>query len=126
MKTKLFIFLVVATVMGCSEENTRNDVGCVQVKLVKTLCGQAILEILDPGYFDKGQSWVDESGEEYINVFSTLFPCNFNQTLNPGDEFVIQFTDKVAEENCARCKALLPGPEKFNFITQCLPTCGFE
>jgi hypothetical protein len=126
MKTKLFIFLFVAVLIGCEDEDTPNAGGCVQVKLVKTLCGQAILEILDPDYFHKGQSWVDGSGEEYRNVFSTLFPCDFNETLNPGDEFIIRFTDKAAEENCARCKALLPGPEKFSFITHCLPTCGLE
>jgi len=126
MRAKLFIFLFVAILAGCSDENKPIIEECVQVKLVKMLCGQAILEILDPAYFHKGQSWVDGSGEEYDNVFLTLFPCDFSQTLNPGDEFVIQFTDRTAGGNCAHCEALLPGPEKFNPVMACLPTCGFE
>lgn len=126
MKTKLFILLFVAILAGCTDEETPNDVGCVKVKLVRALCGQAILEIMDPAYFHKGQSWVDGVGEEYNNVFSTLIPCDFNQALSSGDEFIIQFSDELIGGNCATCYALLEGPEKFSYVMACLPTSGFE
>lgn len=122
MKTKIFLILFSFLALAC-EQKTEHAELCVNVKLIKELCGQAILEILDPMYFNRGQSWKDGNGVELSHVFSTLLPCSFSDNfgngsgvLESGQEFYIQFADTQQDDECARCKALLVGPEKFSYI----------
>lgn len=120
MKSKVIIVLLSLGALACEDKNCEPNTNCVRVKLVKELCGQAILQILDESYFSWGQSWEDGDGVQYENVFTTLLPCelsdNFGDgsgTIEPGDEFTIRFTGNQHDDECARCKALLDGPEKF-------------
>lgn len=114
MKKILILFFALG-LFSCEDkdENSLSE-SCVKVKLINQLCGQATLQILDAQYFRYGQTWEDENGVQLANVFSTLLPCGFDAP-SIGDEFQIRFVDAYTDE-CARCKALLNGPEKFNYI----------
>lgn len=115
MKKILIIFFTLG-LFSCEDKDKASlDESCVKVKLINQLCGQATLQILDAQYFSYGQTWEDENGIQLVNVFSTLLPCGFDAP-SIGDEFQVRFVDAYADE-CARCKAMLNGPEKFNYIT---------
>lgn len=112
---KILIIFVALGLFSCEDRNgSSSGESCVKVKLVNQLCGQATLQILDAQYFSYGQTWENENGVQLDNVFSTLLPCGFDAP-SIGDEFRIRFVDTYVDE-CARCKALLYGPEKFNYI----------
>jgi hypothetical protein len=78
---------------------------------------------MDSRYFGYGQNW-NGNGAHLQNVFSTILPCEFSIPA-AGDEFLVQFVDTPMNDSCARCKALLTGPEKFNHI-KILNNCGPE
>ena len=86
------------------------------------MCGQAVLEILDPLHHHMGQSWVDPGGTQYENVLSTILPCTLQ--VGPADEILIEFTNELTDPGCNRCMALLEGPERFAYIKSCMPICG--
>jgi len=115
------ITLLALVILSCENNHSGK---CVNVKVVKELCGQAVLQILDPEYFDHGQTWVDGQGVQYENVFLTILPCSYTDSGTPDikKELYIQFTDSSTDNTCARCYALLDGPEKFSFITT--QNCG--
>ena len=124
MTHKILTLFLLLVAFACDQKIECKQQSCVKVKLVKELCGQAILKILDPAYYDKGQSWTDGDGVNHENVFLTLLPCNISDNfgdgsgaIEDGQEFYIQFADSMEGDTCARCKALLHGPEKFNHIT---------
>lgn len=124
MFSRTLSLILFVTILACDDKNQCvNSDNCVRVKLHKEFCGQAILEILDPAYFDKGQDWTDAGGVEYRNVFSTILPCSIPNYLTsasgvllPEIEFYIHFTNTQDDDNCARCLALLDGPQKFSHI----------
>lgn len=114
---------IIAFILFSCDQKSETSGSCVRVKLVKELCGQAVLKILDAAYFGKGQDWDDGNGVVHQHVFSTVLPCNMDGHLTddsgviqPGVEFQIQFTEVAGDDQCARCKALLDGPEKFSNI----------
>lgn len=124
MCIRIVPLLLLITLIACDQkEECIKYENCVRVKLHKEFCGQAILEILDPMNFNKGQNWADGNGIEYQNVFSTILPCtrpdqltDDSGALKPGIEFYIQFADSQDDNRCAVCLALLVGPEKFSHI----------
>lgn len=115
MKKLMIIFFAIAFFSCDNNQESRFTGDCVRVKLINHLCGQAILQVLDKSYYDRGQDWSDGLGNEYEHVFSTLLPCGFNPPAL-GEQFLIRFTKKPEADNCARCFALLYSPEKFNAI----------
>ena len=121
---KLILALLLSFVIFSCEDDPGSFAKCVRVKVVKQLCGQAVLEILDPLYHNMGQSWVDHGGTQYENVFSTILPCSLQ--VGPADEILIEFTNELTDQGCNRCMALLEGPKKFAYIKSCMPICGLS
>lgn len=125
MKNVIFIFLIAAVVSACDSSTVTNEdvnrsllseENAFQVKVVATLCGYAILEIVDAQYFEYGMSWVDGGGRSYQHVFGTEFPC-FTEA-KAGEIITIQILDKpeVNDSGCARCEAYLETPDKKYFV----------
>ena len=126
MKLILTLLLLSFVTLSC-EEKCEPDHSCVRVKLIRTLCGQANLQILDPAFFDRGQAWQDRDGVAFEHAFSTLIPGNmslhFSESMfEPGFEFYIQFADNHLGDNLVQCQAYLYGPEKFSYI-MVVPDC---
>lgn len=126
MKNVIFFFLIAAVaVTGCNSSTVADeDVDksllseeiAFQVKVVATLCGYAILEIVDVQYFEYGMNWVDGGGRSYEHVFGTEFPC-FTEA-KAGEIITIQILEKpeVNDSGCARCDAYLETPDKKYFV----------
>ena len=119
---RLILAALLSSFIFSCEDDHGSFTKCVRVKLVKQMCGQAVLEILDPLHHNMGQSWVDHAGKQYENVFSTILPCSLQ--VGSADEFMIEFTNELTDQGCNRCMALLEGPKKFAYIKSCMPICG--
>lgn len=115
---KIFFLLIVLTTAAVSSCKNKSVDGCVQVKLINQLCGNAILQVVG-GDVPKGiaNSWTDNQGNTYKNVFSTfLDPCD-TYPAN-GDTFYIRVIDERKVSNCAVCLALLAdAPEEYLHTT---------
>lgn len=123
MKNLFAIFLLIAALTGCDSSAIKNDgddltllpdENSFQVKVVATLCGYAILEIVDPQYYEYGINWVDGSGKLYEHVFGTVFPC-FTEAKS-GETITIQLIEEQEPGDCARCEAYLETPDKKYFV----------
>lgn len=82
----------------------------LRVKVVSTLCGTAVLQIQDEGYYAYGVKWESAAGITYEHVFGTTLPCFTDASA--GDFLLIQIVDKPDVNDCARCEAYLETPDK--------------
>lgn len=126
MKNVMLVFLFAVAVCACDSPSVRTgedvdksllpDENAFQVKVVATLCGYAILEIVDAQYFEYGMNWVDGGGKLYEHVFGTEFSC-FTEA-KAGEIITIQLLDKpeVTDTGCVRCEAYLETPDKKYFV----------
>jgi hypothetical protein len=109
--------------MTCNKEDTPPD-GCIKVKMIGYLCGQANFQILDSKYFTFGEDgWVDGGGKKWDHAFKALLTCNDLQLLDAmarptyeGLEFTLKILEKQEDTGCAICKALLHGPMTWHYV----------
>ncbi len=111
------------TNLTCQKEESTPD-GCIKVKMIGYLCGQANFQILDSKYHSFGENgWVDGNGEKWDHVFKSLLTCNDLQMLDAmarpsytGLEFTVKILEKPEDNGCAICKALLFGPSTWHYV----------
>ena len=102
MKNLLTIIVLLSFLVACEEEDPGLPTECVEVSLVTTMCGQAVMKIQDPNYFYLGES---ANGEK--NVFFTFLHCD-DMYINPEENFFIEFLSEQDDKgSCAVCLAIL-------------------
>jgi len=102
-----------------------SDSTCYKGKLVLVgLCGNAVVQVLDdrmPASIYEA-TWKNEStGITYQKVMGNANFCSFPANLKENEEFYFRVDSPKAIDDCARCKAISPSPEKRQFIQICGP-----
>jgi hypothetical protein len=113
----LTIIISVFIFLSCDKQQEvvqlESDSTCYKGKLVLVgLCGNAVVQVLDermPASFYEAV-WKDEST-------GITFPDNLKQ----DEEFYFSINPPEGIDDCARCKAISPSPEKRQFIKICGP-----
>lgn len=121
--TSLLVSGLVFTNMSCTKEDSVAE-GCIRVKMLGYLCGQANFQILDSKYYSLGENgWVDGNGKKWDHVFKSILTCNDLQMLDAmarptyeGLEFTVKKLEKPEDNGCAICKALLYGPNTWHYV----------
>lgn len=125
----LAILLLVFHFMSCDKQQdvqqVISDSTCYKGKLVLVgLCGNAVVQVLDdrmPASFYEA-TWKNEStGITYQKVMGNANFCSFPANLKENEEFYFRVDSPKAIDDCARCKAISPSPEKRQFIQICGP-----
>lgn len=92
---------------GCTSEPTEFTGECVAVTYLRGICNQAVLQIQDPQYFEKGENVDGET-----NVFLATFECDANlPPLEPADGnrvFFVELNPPDFRSDCAVCLAAPP------------------
>jgi hypothetical protein len=125
---KLFLFLMIGlSVWSCEEEDLPAN-NCIQVKLIMEVCGNAILQVVDPAYYDIAEdSWQKSNGDVLTHVFSTNLACQPTPYPTDGSIFFIKLESQMPQTFCLiNCQALLAeSPETFHWVsiqTDCVTT----
>lgn len=126
----LTILISVFLLMSCDKQQeiqqVLSDTTCYKGKLVLVgLCGNAVVQVLDErmpsSYYEA--TWKDEStGIIYQKVMGNANFCGFPADLKQNEEFYFRVNPPGGIEDCARCKAISPSPEKRQYIQICGPT----
>ncbi|GAA4323923.1 hypothetical protein [Flaviaesturariibacter amylovorans] len=115
LQTITLVLLAVLSVQASCRQNQKSVPGCYKGRLeVKGLCQNYTIKVvsgtIDPALVQA--KWTDETtGKEYENVFALGNPCVFPERLNAGDEFWF-LIDNSGKQDCIRCMAFYPTPEK--------------
>ncbi|MEN9550055.1 MAG: hypothetical protein RIR12_2646 [Bacteroidota bacterium] len=131
-KLLLILGIGIITLAACTKDETDLPTACVSVKLIKEVCGDAILQIQDSKYYNLGVDGFALEGKIYDHVFTTRFTCQslaaMPQTLT-ADRSGLVFNVKLlkepetADSTCVTCLATLSNaPSKF-YITKYAKTC---
>lgn len=111
---KLFFILSICAVAAISACDNSTVDGCVKVKLINQICGNAIYQVIGGDVPDGvANSWTDSNGTTYENVFTTtISPCD-NRPDN-GDTFYVKIVEERQNSNCVQCMAMLSdAPEPY-------------
>jgi hypothetical protein len=119
---KVFILLLIAFfAWSCQEEEESPVTHCIQVQLIEEVCGQAILQVINPTPFDLAQAtWQKSNGEVLYNVFSTNLSCFAAQLPVDGSSFYVKIEAQIPQTlaNCVMCLALPPEmPPTFHYVS---------
>ncbi|MBX9733525.1 MAG: hypothetical protein K2X37_05655 [Chitinophagaceae bacterium] len=123
--------LVIFLISGCTKNETDLPAGCISVKLIKEMCGNAILQIQDSKYYNLGVDNFTFEGKTYDHVFTTRFSCQslaaMPQTLTAdrsGLVFNIKFLkEPETDSTCATCLAVLSNTPNKYYATKYMKTC---
>ena len=123
----LTIIISVFIFLSCDKQQEvvqlESDSTCYKGKLVLVgLCGNAVVQVLDDrmpsSYYEA--VWKDEStGITYQKVMGNANFCSSPSNLKENEEFYFRVDSPKAIDDCARCKAISPSPEKRQFIQIC-------
>lgn len=93
---------------------------CVKVKLVSTLCGQAVLHIQDPADYALSETWGNQS-----NVFFVVFDCSVNEQAIANTTFYVELqTNLILNDYCYRCKAVIDYSGEKKYYARVSTKCG--
>ena len=114
MKTAFSLIFITLLFMGCSKKQNREDGPLIKGKLVRNLCVDPLVQILDSAYFSTGENWLDTStsdiGVLHDHIFTVDNPCDYSsRPLQVGDEFYFRITNESID-NCAVCAMFAPSP----------------
>lgn len=116
---KLLLFLMIGLTVWSCEERDLPPNNCIQVKLVEELCGQAILQVMDPAYYGLAEdNWENSNGDVLTHVFSTNLACQ--QIPTDGSVFYLKLESEMPQTlaSCIVCKALLAHtPSTFHYVS---------
>jgi hypothetical protein len=123
----LAIFVTVFFLMSCDKQQdiqqVVSDSTCYKGKLVLVgICGNAVVQVLDErmpsSYYEA--NWKDEStGITYQKVIGNANFCSFPANVKENEEFYFRVNPPEGIDDCPRCKAISPSPEKRQFIQIC-------
>jgi hypothetical protein len=120
----LILFLVAFSACETGQESENNS--CLEVELIEELCGNAVLRVINPKSTKlKLQDWTDGNGIAHTNVFSTMFPCNVDQsTIVKGKQFYIEIVEEPEVGECMRCMAILANAPEITYHIKIVETCN--
>jgi len=100
----LLALLISFSLTSCQDSKEVELSGkCVKVKLVSTLCGQAVLHIEDPAAYALGETW-----KSHTNVFLAVFDCSVNEQAIANTTFYVELqTNPFMNDTCPRCMAAI-------------------
>ena len=123
----LTILVTVFFLISCDKQQDLqqvvSDSTCYKGKLVLVgICGNAVVQVLDermpPSYYEA--TWKDEStGITYQKVMGNANFCSFPANLKENEEFYFRVNPPDGIDDCPRCKAISPSPEKRQYIQIC-------
>lgn len=99
------LFLLSAS---CNDEKLSLSKTCVPVKMLRSICGQAVFQIQDSRFYHYGESVGNEE-----NVFVAALECNLPDavslgTREPQEEiFYAELDPENFNGNCASCLAMV-------------------
>jgi hypothetical protein len=111
------IALFFATKTRSCNQNTA-PANCYKGRLeIKGICGNYTIKVLEGNATDwTVANWTDEeTGKAYTQVFRLETPCTFPENIKEGDTFYFT-VDTNTQEDCNRCMAFYPTPEKSKAI----------
>lgn len=110
IRSFLFIPLLAIAMVCCDKETLSNATGCVAVKYVTGICGNAVLQIEDPAFYGLG-----ENVDGYEHVFLATLECFTDQPLE-GKSFLVELDPSDFNNQCAVCLAMVlySGTKKYN------------
>ena len=115
MKNLLSILAILGLVAFSSCEKSKENEAAigktVKVKVIKEICGQAALQIVDPAFYDLGSTVVIDN-ISYDHVFITQFACSernlISDCINEGRAFNVNIVAEPKQEtDCVNCAATL-------------------
>jgi hypothetical protein len=119
-RLSIVILCLVLMVGSCKEEELPVN-NCIQVKLIAEICGNAILQVVDPAYYGIAEdSWQKSNGDVLTHVFSTNLACQPTPYPADGSVFFIRLESQMPQTfaACAICSALLAeSPETFHWVS---------
>jgi hypothetical protein len=123
---KLALFgVIMLGLFACDSTETEFNGPCIQVKILRSICGTAVFKIQNPAYYHVGES---VGGEE--NVFLGTLECSFyrnNETTIPEDSedqvFYAELDPEDFNADCARCYALVDYTGSKNYRVRLHATC---
>lgn len=117
MKRLIFALLSISilTISAC---DNALDSNCIAVRIIEDVCGNAILQAVYNESDLNLNSWTDDGGQVYENVFGTfLDPCADNYPENREDIFFVTLADSQEQTSCVICLALPANmPEQFYHV----------
>ncbi|MEL7002111.1 MAG: hypothetical protein AAFN93_05155 [Bacteroidota bacterium] len=121
MKVYRFLILsILALTIGCNENNTVAPTDqCFEVSYVTGICGQAILKIKNPAYFELGEN---TGGEE--NVFFTTFDCSVDESQLSKANFFVKITQDTTDTDCIRCLAAVGYEGNKRYLVDVVDNCA--
>ena len=119
---KNFLYLAAITILLFSSCKSGTKVSSSQLTgklVIAELCDHYVISV-EKGKIDPAKvvaSYRDEKrATTFTNVFTVANTCSFSKSgLHEGDIFSFELTDASTEE-CARCMAFYPTPDKKLFI----------
>lgn len=117
------LFILGLSQLSCAKKDDLNT-ATFQVKIIKEICNDAIVQIIDTNYKQYAENGFVFEGKIYDHVFFTRFSCEDRtkmQTL-ASDLTGIVITVKLLQNpkedpNCGSCRATVSSrPNKSNFI----------
>jgi hypothetical protein len=105
-----FISFNLFTMTSCQKETDLSG-ECIRVKVISSICGEIILQILDSSQYDKGENgWANgKSGPVIDHAFFARLGCTDMAELagtNPIDNILyVKIIKEQTDQNCAVCLA---------------------
>lgn len=99
---KIAVLFLVGIIVGCNSDINQLPTNCIAVKYVRGICGNVVLKIQDPQYFNVGE---DSDGDS--NVFLGTVEC-FSDIEDLKDTlFYVELNPPNFNSNCAVCLAMV-------------------
>lgn len=119
---KYLVVILCIFSISCNKSNTANTI-CFKGKLaLKGICMNYVIQIIE-GDIDKSlyeNSWQNpNTGITYENVFGLASICTFPSNINEGEEFYFSIPKNPIAQNCTKCEAFSPTPNKRISIEIC-------
>ncbi len=109
---------------ACDKSSGELQDQCFEVKILTEICGNAVVQILDPKLYAYGENGYQLQGVTYDHVFTTIFSCAdmskmFATTSSlKGLRIKVRATERHEDEAyCIRCAAAIANaPQKFTLL----------
>lgn len=119
----LMLLLLLAFV-ACDKSSSELKDQCLEVKILDEICGNAVVQILDPKLYEYGDNGYQLDGVTYDHVFATRFSCAdmskmySNSSSLKGLQIKVKATDRHEDDAyCTRCAATIANaPQKFALL----------
>jgi len=119
--TSIALLFLLFSISSCDKSSSELKDECLEVKILYEICGNAVVQILDPKLYEYGENGYKLDGVTYDHVFATRFSCADMSKLYASSSSLkgLQVKVKATERHeddpyCTRCAATIANaPQKF-------------